>query len=162
MITIGGEPAPAQLAALSRARLPVVVVDPLNLPDTPVTSVGATNFAGGLSATRHLLDLGHRRIAYLDDIADAACDQARMHGYRAAMEAAGVPVPAGYVRTSGFRYPDGGTGGAALLDLRLPPTAIFAASDGSALGAVQAARARGCASRRTSAWSASTTPRSRS
>ncbi|MFI9838342.1 LacI family DNA-binding transcriptional regulator [Nonomuraea sp. NPDC051941] len=140
VITIGSEPAPAQLAALSRARLPVVVVDPLNLPDTPVTSVGATNFAGGMSATRHLLDLGHRRIAYLGGIADAACNQARMHGYRAAMEAAGVPVPAEYVRTSGFRYPDGETGGAALLDLRLPPTAIFAAGDGSALGAMQARR----------------------
>ncbi|MFI6740676.1 LacI family DNA-binding transcriptional regulator [Nonomuraea sp. NPDC050451] len=143
LITFGSEPAPAQLAGLSRARLPVVVIDPMNLPDTPVTSVGSTNFAGGLSATRHLLDLGHRRIAYLGGIAGAASNQARMHGYRAAMEAAGMPVPAEYVRASGFCYPDGETGGAALLDLRLPPTAIFAVSDESALGAIQAARARG-------------------
>ena len=53
------------LAALSRARLPLVVIDPLNLPQARVTSVGSTNFAGGLAATQHLLALGHRRIAYV-------------------------------------------------------------------------------------------------
>lgn len=82
-----------------------------------------------------------------------------MHGYRAAMEAADVPVPAEYVRTSGFRYPEGEP---ALLDLRLPPTAILAAGDGSALGAMQAARARGLRVPEDLSVVASTTPRSRS
>ncbi|MEV6154664.1 substrate-binding domain-containing protein [Nonomuraea sp. NPDC052129] len=143
MITLTNGPTKAQLAALSRVRLPVVVIDPLNLPDAPVTSVGCTNFAGGLSATQHLLALGHRRIAYLGGPATAAVNQARMHGFRAAMEAAGVPVPPEYVRTAGFCYPHGVQEGAAVLDLRPAPTAIFAAGDESALGAIQAARARG-------------------
>ncbi|MEV4111518.1 substrate-binding domain-containing protein [Nonomuraea sp. NPDC049695] len=143
VITLMSVPTPAQLAALSKAHLPVVVIDPLNLPDTLVTSVGATNFAGGLSATQHLLELGHRRIAYLGGPATSTTNQARMHGYRAAMEAAGVPVPSEYVRTPGFGYPDGMREGAALLDLRPAPTAIFAAGDESAMGAIQAARARG-------------------
>ncbi|WP_262495973.1 LacI family DNA-binding transcriptional regulator [Nonomuraea sp. SYSU D8015] len=143
VITLGTGPTPAQLAALSRARLPVVVIDPLNLPDSPVMSVGCTNFAGGLSATQHLLELGHRRIAYIGGPETTAVNQARMHGYRAAMESAGVPVRPEYVLTPGFCYPHGVEGGAVLLDLDPAPTAIFAAGEESALGAVQAARARG-------------------
>jgi LacI family transcriptional regulator len=140
MITLACEPTQA---ALSLAQLPVVVVDPMNPPISPMTSVGSTNFAGGLSATQHLLALGHRRIAYLGGPAHAASNQARMQGYRAAMEAAGVPVPSEYVRTAGFCYPDGIKEATALLDLPSPPTAVFAVSDECAIAAMQVARARG-------------------
>jgi LacI family transcriptional regulator len=143
VITIADHPTSAQLAILSRARLPVVVIDPLNLPNIPVSSVGPTNFAGGLTATQHLLALGHSRIAYLGGPATALSNQARMHGYRAAMESAGVPVLPEYVRTPGYCYPDGVEGAGALLDLRPAPTAIFATSDESAVGAIHAAKARG-------------------
>ncbi|WP_246079835.1 LacI family DNA-binding transcriptional regulator [Nonomuraea mesophila] len=143
LISLFEEPPPAQLAALTRAGLPVVVVDPLYLPSALVTSVGPTNFAGGMSATQHLLSLGHRRIAYLGGPATAASNQARMHGYRAAMEAADVPVLPGYVVTPGYCYRDGVQGGAALLGLSPAPTAVFAACDEAALGAIHAARARG-------------------
>ena len=142
-IVVTSEVGAADLTALSRARLPVVVVDPLNLPSARVTSVGSTNFAGGLAATQHLLDLGHRQIAYLGGPATAACNQARMHGYRGAMEAEGAPVPDGYVRTGRFSYEHGIAGGAVLLDLPQPPTAVFAGSDETALGVIEAARARG-------------------
>jgi LacI family transcriptional regulator len=142
-ILVTSELAAAELTALTRARMPVVVIDPLNLPSARVTSVGSTNFAGGLLATQHLLDLGHRRIAYLGGPAAAACNQARMHGYRGAMEAGGVPVPDGYERTGRFSYEHGIAGGAALLDLPDPPTAVFAGSDETALGVIEAARVRG-------------------
>jgi LacI family transcriptional regulator len=142
-IVVTSELAAADLAALTRARMPVVVIDPLNLPSARVTSVGSTNFAGGLLATQHLLDLGHRRIAYLGGPAAAACNQARMQGYRGAMEAAGAPVPDGYVRTGRFSYEHGIVGGVALLDLPDPPTAVFAGSDETALGVIEAARSRG-------------------
>jgi LacI family transcriptional regulator len=108
-----------------------------------VTSVGSTNFAGGLAATEHLLSLGHRRIAYLGGPAASACNQARMQGYRAAMDAAGAPVPEGYVRAGEFGYEDGFVGGAVFLDLPQPPTAVFAGSDETAAGVIEAARARG-------------------
>ena len=142
-ILVTSELADADLTALTRARMPVVVIDPLNLPSARVTSVGSTNFAGGVAATQHLLDLGHRQIAYLGGPAAAACDQARMHGYRGAMEAVGAPVPDGYVRTGRFSYEHGIAGGAALLDLPEPPTAVFAGSDETALGVIEAARGRG-------------------
>lgn len=143
VIVLAATLTPAELAALSGSRLPTVVVDPLSPQGTPMISIGSTNFAGGMSATRHLLALGHRRIAYLGGPATAASNQARMHGYRAAMQAAGVPIPAEYVRTAGFRYAGGVEEGAALLDLRPAPTAVFAACDQIALGAVHAARAHG-------------------
>lgn len=133
----------ADLAALSRVRLPLVVIDPVNLPHVDVPSVGSTNFTGGLSATQHLLDLGHRRIAYVGGAMTSACNQARMHGYRAAMEAAGVPVPPAYVRFGNFEHEDGVVLGGALLDLPEPPTAVFAGSDETAAGVLEAARARG-------------------
>ncbi|MBB2745491.1 UNVERIFIED_ORG: LacI family transcriptional regulator [Microbispora rosea subsp. rosea] len=143
LVAVTGELTAGQLTALARARLPLVVIDPLNLPRARVTSVGSTNFAGGMAATEHLLALGHRRVAYLGGPATAACNQARLHGYRAAMEAVEAPVLPGYVRTGHFHYHDGMTGGAALLGLPEAPTAIFAGCDDIALGVLEAARARG-------------------
>ena len=131
------------VGALSRARLPLVVIDPIGLPRASVTSVGATNFAGGLAATQHLLSLGHQRVAYVGGSPVAACNQARLQGFRAAMDAAELAVPDGYVRPGTFRFEDGVVGGAAVLDLPHPPTAVFAACDEVAVGVVEAARVRG-------------------
>jgi LacI family transcriptional regulator len=134
---------PAYLNALTRAGLPLVVLDPLHQPRSEVNSVGSTNFAGGLAATQHLLSLGHRRIAYLGGPAMAASNQARMHGYQAAMEAEKTPVSRFYVRQGEFTYQAGVAGAAALLDLGKPPTAVVAGNDEIALGIIETARTRG-------------------
>ena len=133
----------ADLAILARARLPVVLIDPIDIPHVDITSIGSTNFAGGLAATRHLLSLGHQKIAYLGGPATASCSQARTQGFRGAMEAAGLPVPDEYVQIRDFYYEDGLVGGAALLDLPERPTAIFAGCDQLAVGVIEAARVRG-------------------
>jgi LacI family transcriptional regulator len=143
VIAVVSEVSAADLAALARAHMPIVVIDPINMPRSRVISVGSTNFTGGFTATQHLLDLGHRRIAYIGGPATAACNQARMHGYRSAMEAAAAPITKSYVRKGTFSYGDGLTEGAALLALSQPPTAIFAANDETALGVLEAARTRG-------------------
>jgi|tagenome__1003787_1003787.scaffolds.fasta_scaffold20724639_1 LacI family transcriptional regulator len=135
--------ADADLAALARARLPLVVVDPANIPQPDVASVGSTNFAGGMAAAQHLLSLGHRRIGYVGGQPTSGCNQARMSGFRSALDAVGAPVPPEYVWLRDFLYDDGVLGGSALLDLPNPPTAIFAGSDEVALGILEAARARG-------------------
>lgn len=143
VIAVVDELTAADAAALARVHLPLVVIDPLDTPSARVTSVGATNFAGGLAATTHLVTLGHENIAFVGGDAAAACNQARMQGYRAAMEAAGLPTPARYVRTGRFHYDCGLAEGAALLDLAEPPTAVFAANDEIALGVFEAARSTG-------------------
>ncbi|GAA3102824.1 LacI family transcriptional regulator [Kribbella aluminosa] len=142
-IGLTSELSEADLAALARARVPMVVIDPANTPEPDVTSVGSTNFAGGMAATQHLLSLGHRRIAYIGGPPTSRCNQARMSGYRNAMESVGAGIPAEYIWLSDFLYDDGVAGGSAMLDLRDRPTAIFAGSDEVALGVLEAARARG-------------------
>jgi LacI family transcriptional regulator, galactose operon repressor len=143
VVAVVNEFAPGLIATMNKLHLPLVVIDPLNQQRARVTSVGSTNFAGGVAATQHLLGLGHRRIGYVGGPPTAACNTARMHGYRAAMEMAGVPVPDDHVRQRHFLYDDGLLEGAALLDLPSRPTAVFAASDEIALGVIEAARMRG-------------------
>ncbi len=120
--------------------IPFVVVDPTGEPlhDTP--SVGATNWSGGLAATRHLLALGHRRIGVLTGPQEILCSRARLDGYRAAMDAAGVAIDPALARYGDFHVGSGVEHGRAMLRLPDPPTAIFAGNDLMALGLYQAAR----------------------
>jgi LacI family transcriptional regulator len=143
VIAVVGALTARHVAALTRVRLPLVVIDPIDLPVAQVTSVGCTNFAGGLAAAQHLLALGHRRVGYVGGTVTATCNQARMHGFRAAMEAAGAAVPDDLVVTGHFLYQDGVVGGAALLDRPDRPTAVFAGCDETAAGVIEAARVRG-------------------
>ncbi|HET6739160.1 MAG TPA: LacI family DNA-binding transcriptional regulator [Kribbella sp.] len=142
-IGLTSELSDADLAALARSRVPLVVIDPANTPEPDVTSVGSTNFAGGMAAAQHLLSLGHRRIGYVGGKPTSGCNQARMSAFRSAMEAVGANVPPEYIWLSDFLYDDGVAGASAMLDLPDRPTAIFAGSDEVALGVLEAARARG-------------------
>ncbi|MEU1384694.1 MULTISPECIES: LacI family DNA-binding transcriptional regulator [unclassified Nonomuraea] len=130
-------------AQLSARSLPFVVVDPEGEPAPGIVSVGATNWNGGLAATRHLLELGHRRIGVISGPADMLCSQARVDGYRAALETAGVPLAPELVRRGTFLVDSGHDQGHELLSLDEPPTAIFAGCDLMAFGVFEAARQRG-------------------
>jgi LacI family transcriptional regulator len=144
VIAVTDELGSHEIAALARVRLPLVVVDPMNVPSRDVVTVGSTNFRGGQVAARHLVDLGHRRIAYLGGRVAAECSQARLAGFRSALEACGVALPEEYVHsTEDFLYENGLEGAPQLLTLAQRPTAIFAASDELALGAIEAARSLG-------------------
>lgn len=118
----------------------LVIVDPTGEPlhDTP--SIGATNWSGGLTATRHLLALGHRRIGVITGPNEIMCSRARLDGYRAALDAAGVAVDPGLIRHGAFHVQEGIAEGRALLRLADRPTAIFAGNDLQAFGVYQAAR----------------------
>jgi len=140
MIVVTSAFSEAQMHAFRRRRIPVVVIDPLNPPPADVVSVGATNWAGGKAATEHLLELGHRRIAYIGGIERAECNQARLHGYMAALAAHGLSVDPQYIISGGrFRRDSGVSGMKALLGLEKRPTAIFAGSDSIALGVLSEA-----------------------
>lgn len=135
---------PAQRRRLDRAGIPYVVVDPVATPEEEIYSVGATNWAGGRTATEHLLGLGHRRIGVLGGPADVLCVRARVAGYRAAMERARVNVPVEYVRYGqNFGTFAGRDVTGEFLDLAEPPTALFVCADTLALGAYRALGERG-------------------
>ena len=128
---------------LRTRNVPFVVLDPSGDPAPDVPSIGAANWAGGLQATRHLLELGHRDIAAVTGPDDMMCSRARIAGYRSALDAAKVPVREEYVVLGEFHHPDGVRAGHQLLSLENPPTAIFAGSDLQALGIYEAARSLG-------------------
>ncbi|GAA2902578.1 LacI family transcriptional regulator [Actinoplanes cyaneus] len=128
---------------LHRLRVPVVIIDPAGGAATDVPTIGATNWSGGRTATDHLIGLGHRRIGFIAGPKDLLCSRARLDGFRAAMEAAGVPVVPSLMEQGDFRNESGYLAGGRLLDLPDRPTAIFASSDQMALGVYEAARRRG-------------------
>lgn len=128
---------------LAESATPLVVVDPRKRPPEGMLSVGATNFQGGLEATAHLLSLGHRRIATITGALDQDNAIARLGGYRAAMIRAEVSVDEDLVHVGAYGVTSGYEGARRLMALDDPPTAIFASSDDTALGALHALREAG-------------------
>jgi LacI family transcriptional regulator len=129
---------------LARARMPYVLIDPAaELPSPDVATVGATNWAGGLSAGRHLLGLGHRRIAVIGGPPAMLCSNARISGYSAALASAGVEIDPALIKHGNFHHAGGYQAARELFELAEPPTAIFAGSDEQAFGVAEAARVTG-------------------
>ena len=123
--------------------LPTVVIDPSGNPSFEAPTIGATNWAGGLSATEHLIELGHRRIGIITGWPRLQCSRARLDGYRAALEAAGLEFDHDLVYTGDFHHESGFVGGTQFLGLPDRPTAVFASNDSMAFGVYEAARQRG-------------------
>jgi len=143
-IIVASELTPFDQRVLSHAQVPYVLIDPAaRLPEPNVATVGATNWAGGLSAARHLLELGHRRIAVIGGPVGMLCSRARIDGYRAALESAGVEVDPALIRNGNFHHIGGYQVARELFELADPPTAIFAGSDEQAFGVAEAARVTG-------------------
>lgn len=135
---------PPELRERLRSRaIPFVIVDPAGDPTPDVPSVGSANWSGGLAATRHLIELGHTRIAAITGPPDMMCSLARLDGYRSAMNSAGLPIENDWVRFGDFHVEGGRAQAMTLLDRPDRPTAIFAGSDLQALGTLEAARSLG-------------------
>jgi LacI family transcriptional regulator len=127
---------------LQEAALPLVLIDPINPVDPSLPSVGATNWQGGMSAVQHLLELGHRRIAMIRGY-QCLVDDARYHGYVAALSGWGIAVDERLIGRGDFRFQPTVTVAEEILRLRSRPTAVFAANDLEALGVMEAARRLG-------------------
>ncbi len=134
---------PALRERLRSRAIPFAIVDPAGDPSPDVPSVGSANWSGGLAATRHLIELGHTRIAAITGPADMMCSLARLDGYRSAMNSAGLPIDPSWVRFGDFHVEGGRAEAMRLLDRPDRPTAIFAGSDLQALGTLEAARSIG-------------------
>ena len=143
LLVVSTNPPDMEVERINAAGLPCVLVDGVH-PSLP--SIAVDDVAGGEMATRHLIELGHRRIALIGDPPpefrfDWSRDRTR--GYEQALSRAGIDVRPEYVR-EGTRLLHVARGIAAeLLALPERPTAIFAASDTQAFGAIEAARALG-------------------
>jgi LacI family transcriptional regulator len=106
--------------------------------------VRGDNQAGAQAAVEHLIDLGHRRIAFIQGTSGRPTSTMRLAGFRRAFELAGLRVDEDLLIPGDYTRDAGRAGVAALLDMEDPPTAVFCANDLIALGALQAAQLRGC------------------
>jgi LacI family transcriptional regulator len=100
-----------------------------------LTSLGDDTL-GGYLATRHLLDLGHRKIGIIAGQSYASSSSDRLLGYRKAMEEAGAKIADGWIVPSGFEIESGFEAAAKLISHPDRPTAIFAVNDNTAIGAM--------------------------
>jgi LacI family transcriptional regulator len=120
-----------------------VVVDPLQPLSDRIPAVSSAHGAGADLAVKHLLSLGHRRIAAITGDRGWVATEDRLRGYYAALGSAGILPSPELVVDAEFQIEPGLRAARRLLDLQEPPTAIFAFNDNLAIGALQAARERG-------------------
>jgi LacI family transcriptional regulator len=123
--------------------LPVVAIDPWQDRSPHWITIGSTNWTGAKSATEHLLELGHRRIGWLGGPRGNEASAERLHGYTAALQSAGIPLDESIRRHGDFEFEFGRLSAIELLERRDRPTALVAANDEIAIGAIDGARALG-------------------
>lgn len=133
-------PEPGESADLSH--LPVVIALEM-IEGSGFPHVQIDNVAAAEAAVDHLIALGHRRIAHIAGPLPEVMALRRRDGYRAAMKAAGLAVPEGYEVRGDYLLESGEACASDLFALPEPPTAIFAANDEMAYGAIHALRRLG-------------------
>jgi DNA-binding LacI/PurR family transcriptional regulator len=143
LIIISLSPSDEDVERFRKSGVPAVLVDARH-PEVPHVVVDDVN--GGYLATRHLLDLGHTRIAFLGDAYpnpfNFTSSYHRHVGYRRALDEAGIAPRPEYYMTGLHGRDVACELTHRLLSIQEPPTAIVAASDTQAMGALEAARER--------------------
>ncbi len=130
------------IGTLTQRSFPFVLIDHQGTgQDCP--AVGATNWQGAYNATEYLIKLGHKRIGFITGSMDLGCAVDRLEGYRSALRTYHLPDVPELIYEGTFFQPDGYAGASAMLDLPVPPTAIFASNDVMAMGVMDAVRNRG-------------------
>lgn len=127
---------------LTEMRVPTVLINNQH-PGEFVHSVMIDNPAASLQATQHLIQLGHKRVAYIGDQFGFQSDTERFAGYRRALEVADIPFLPELTAHGDGNAEGGMRAMERLLALVEPPTAVFCYNDMSALGALRAIRAKG-------------------
>ena len=134
--------APALLALLASAGVPTVAVA-TGLPADDQPAIRIDDHQAAATMTRHIMDLGHRRIGFIAGNPNLSASAQRLEGYRAALGAAGIAVDPDLIVPGLFTYRSGLDAAERLLDLPEPPTAIFSSNDDMAAATVAVAHRRG-------------------
>ena len=141
LVLMGVDRDDPEVEKLVRSPVPVIGVD-LDVAGNRSSYVTSDNVGGARLAVRHLHGLGHTRIATIAGPQQTKPGADRLLGYRAEMRALGLEATAHEV-DGDFYTESGETAMRALLALPEPPTAVFAASDLMAVGAIRAVHAAG-------------------
>ena len=142
VLVLSLQPTPAELTRLTALDCPVTFIG-ADVPGWATVRIDDERTAR--TAIKHLVGLGHRRIAYVGGpgVLDFTAPEARERGYRGSIEDAGLELDPSLEVDGDFTLVGGIDAGRRLLDRPDRPTAIFAASDEMAIGVLRAARQLG-------------------
>ncbi|MDY7041198.1 MAG: LacI family DNA-binding transcriptional regulator [Chloroflexota bacterium] len=143
LILMGAGEMQPLIEVLNRESLPFIVVNQRIAEDPTVSYIAPDNERGAYQATRHLIELGHRRIAYISRPADVGTDADRQRGYRLALDEANLHFDASLCSEASFELGSGYQAMERLLNLDSRPTSVFAFNDPLAIEALHAIHDRG-------------------
>ncbi|MDP1027574.1 LacI family DNA-binding transcriptional regulator [Sphingomonas sp. KR1UV-12] len=130
------------IALLDGAKIPMVALT-ASMPDARTLAVHIDDDRAAEAMTRHLLSLGHRRIAFVGGAARSSASVQRLDGYRRALASAGIASDPGMVMEGDFTYPSGLEAAERLFASDQPPTAVFACNDDMAAAVIAVAHRLG-------------------
>lgn len=130
------------IETVERSGLPAVLLD-YSRSGTTLDIVRGDNHDSAKAAVDHLLSLGHRRIAFIAGTSHTGQSPERQRGYLDSLKAAGLAGDPALIVQGGFDQAQAFERTRQLLALSVPPTAVFAASDEMAFGAMDAVRTLG-------------------
>jgi DNA-binding LacI/PurR family transcriptional regulator len=140
-------PPPESVVTLRQTPIPIVFIDVHTPSVAEMPRVIGDDVGGGALAARHLLELGHRDVAFIGDAAEGpfgfTSSQDRLSGFIDELRDQGVIVPPTRIGLTAHGRYEAHELALRMLTAARPPTAIFAASDTQALGVMAAARDRG-------------------
>jgi LacI family transcriptional regulator len=142
VVLMGVDADDPEVEKLVASDTPIVAVD-LEIAGPRASYVTSDNVTGARLALRHLRSFGHIRIATISGPSRSKAGGDRTVGYRAEMQALGLEIRPGYEQEGDFYAETGESAMHELLRLETPPTAVFAASDMMAVGALKALRDAG-------------------
>ena len=129
------------LPLLNELDVPLVLIDNQH-PDDFGYSISIDDRGGARLAVRHLIELGHRRIAYIGDQYGLQSDEDRLLGYKDEFAVAGVQLRSEFIIRGDGKAEGGLVAMQTLLAFREPPTAVFCYNDMTAMGALRCLHAR--------------------
>lgn len=147
VLIISLPPMDSEVDFLANADIPITLIDAIHPELKMLDQVFIDDIEGGKMATRHLIDLGHKKIGYIGDIYNTpfrfSSNRDRYHGYRLALEEAGLPFVENYYAEDEHGRLEAKHMARQMLSQSNPPTAIFAYSDTTAWGVMEAAQELG-------------------
>ena len=142
VVLMGVDRRDPEVVKLVEAGIPLIGVD-IDVAGAKATHVASDNVGGARLAVRHLHELGHRRIATIAGPQDSKPGADRLVGFRAELHELGLETRPEYEQVGDWYTESGERAMRALLTLPEPPTAVFAAADLMAVGAMKSAREAG-------------------
>nr|WP_156281592.1 catabolite control protein A [Paenibacillus sp. NEAU-GSW1] len=143
LLFMGGAVTDEHMQAFKTANVPIVLCATTD-ENGEIPSVDINHENAAYDAVRKLIDLGHKRIAMISGtLQDPANGYARFQGYKRALEEAGIGHNESLVRVGNYRYESGADAMKYFLELSERPTAVFAATDEMAIGAIHSIQDNG-------------------